>query len=128
MPPSLARRGLPWPAVAVPTPPYSPAFSAGDLLFCSGQIGLADDALVEDFEAQIGQALDNLVSTLQRHGATLTQVVKTTVFLTDMGDFATMNDLYRQRFGEHLPARSTVAVVALPRGASFEIEAIAYVA
>jgi 2-iminobutanoate/2-iminopropanoate deaminase len=97
------------------------------LVFCSGQIGLepATGALVEGVEAQAEQALTNLAAVLGAAGARLEDVVKTTVFLADMADFATVNAVYARRVPEPHPARSTVAVAALPRGARVEIEAVA---
>ncbi|MGH9149011.1 MAG: RidA family protein [Acidimicrobiales bacterium] len=93
---------------------------------CSGQVGLRDGALVEGVAAQATQALANLAALLGGEGARLTHVVKTTVFLTDMADFASMNEAYGAAFGEHRPARSTVAVAALPLGAVVEVEAWAF--
>jgi len=107
-----------------PLAPYTPGVHAGDWLIVSGQVGARDGALVEGgFEAECRQALSNLASVLAEHGATPGDVVKCTVFLTDMGRYATMNDLYAEFFGDHRPARSAVAVAALPLGAAFEIEA-----
>ncbi|MEK7284664.1 MAG: RidA family protein [Chloroflexota bacterium] len=108
--------------------PYSQAILAGELVFCSGQIPLdpATGQLVEgDIAAQTGRVLDNLAAVLAAAGSDLAHVVKTTVFLADLGDFAAMNEAYATRFGEHRPARSTVQVAALPRGARIEIECIA---
>lgn len=108
--------------------PYTPAIRAGQFLFVSGQIGLRDGELVDGgLEAQIAQAFANLEQVLSDNGAAVTDLVKMTVFLVDMADFAVMNDLYARFFGEHLPARSTIAVSALPRGAIFEIEGVAHV-
>lgn len=109
-----------------PVGPYSPVVRAGDLVFTAGQIGIVDGALVPGgLEAETRQALDNLQEVLATAGATLGDVVKVTVFLADMGDFAAMNSIYSERFGEHRPARSAVGVAALPLGARVEIEAIA---
>lgn len=108
--------------------PYSQAILAGELVFCSGQIPLdpATGQLVEgDIAAQTGRVLDNLAAVLAAAGSDLAHVVKTTVFLADLGDFAAMNEAYATRFGEHRPARSTVQVAALPRGARIEIECVA---
>jgi len=108
--------------------PYSQAIRAGDLLFLSGQVGLdpATGALVEGgLEAETTRALQNLEAVLRAAGAGLDRVVRTTVFLVDLGDFATMNAIYARAFGETRPARSTVQVSALPRGARVEIDAIA---
>lgn len=107
-----------------PVGPYSPIVRAGEWLVCSGQIGLRDGAVVEGgVRAETVQALANLKALLESEGATLADVVKTTVFLLDMGDFAPMNEEYAAAFGDHRPARSTVAVAALPLGAGFEVEA-----
>lgn len=111
-----------------PVGPYSPIVRSGGWLVCSGQVGLADGALVEGgVEAQARQGLANLAGLLESEGASLADVVKTTVFLTDMGDFAAMNAIYAESFGDHRPARSTVAVAGLPLGAAFEVEAWAFV-
>ena len=112
----------------MPAPlPYSPAVRAGDWLVVSGQIGQRDGALVAGgFAAQLDQALANLAAVLEAHGAARTDVVKCTVFLTDMADFDALNAGYAAFFGDHRPARSAVAVAALPRGAAVEIEAWCY--
>ena len=111
-----------------PVGPYTPVVRAGDLLFVSGQVGIVDGSLAEGgFGAQAAQALANLRTQVEANGATLDQVVKTTVFLTDMGNFAGMNEIYCEAFGDHRPARSCVAVTALPLGAIFEVEAIVHV-
>ncbi len=110
--------------MTTPVGPYTPVVRAGDWLVCSGQIGIADGALVDGgLEAQTVQALANLESLLHGEGASLADVVKTTVFLTDMGDYAAMNAVYMAAFGDHRPARSAVAVAGLPLGALVEIEA-----
>ncbi len=107
--------------------PYTPAVRAGDLIFVSGQLGAEDGALVAGGVAgQTAQAVANLVERLAEMGAELTDVVKTTCFLIDMEAFATFNAAYVEGFGNHRPARSTVAVRELPVGAVVEIEAIAY--
>lgn len=108
--------------------PYSHAIRAGDLLFCSGQTPLDPDAmtLVEgDIAQQTEQALTNVSAVLEAARLSLSQVVKTTVFLTDMADFQAMNEVYGRAFGDHRPARSTVAVRQLPMDARVEIECIA---
>ena len=108
--------------------PYSPIVRAGQWLICSGQLGLADGKLVEgDLPAQVTQAIKNAASLLESEGSGLEDVVKTTVFLTDMADFAAMNDAYVAAFGDNRPARSAFAVAGLPLGALVEIEAWAYV-
>lgn len=108
--------------------PYSQAIAAGDLLFCAGQIPLAPDtgALVGgDVAAQADQVLKNIEAVLHANKMTFANVVKTTVFLTDLADFAKMNEVYAKYFTHPFPARSTVQVAALPKGANVEIEAIA---
>jgi 2-iminobutanoate/2-iminopropanoate deaminase len=108
--------------------PYSQAIIANGFVFCSGQIALdpATGELIEgDVAAQAERAIQNLRAVLEAAGSSLAHVVKTTVFLQDMADFAAMNAVYAQFFGESPPARSTVGNLALPRGARFEIEAIA---
>lgn len=112
--------------MSTPVGPYTPIVRAGDWLVSSGQIGIADGALVEGLEAQLRQALANLSGLLEGEGASLADVTKTTVFLTTMDDYAVMNDIYIEVFGDHRPARSAVAVAALPLGALIEIEASAY--
>lgn len=108
--------------------PYSQAVAVHDLLFCAGQIPLipATGELVKgNVTAQTTQVLENLGGVLRANGMTYTHVVKTTVFLTDLADFAAMNDIYKIYFSEQPPARSTIQVTALPKGARVEIEAIA---
>ena len=113
--------------MSTPVGPYSPVVRAGGWLVTSGQIGLRDGAIVAGgVRAQTGQALANLRALLEEEGAALASVVKTTVFLTDMADFAAMNEEYAAAFGEHRPARSTIAVTALPLGAAVEVEAWAW--
>ena len=108
--------------MTTPIGPYSPLVRAGDWLVSSGQMGLVDGRLVDGVTAQTTQALENANALLDGHGASLGDVVKTLVFLADMGDFAPMNDAYAAAFGDHRPARSTVGVAALPMGALVEIE------
>ena len=108
--------------------PYSVAIQTDAFVFCSGQIGLdpvAGEIVAGGIEAETRQALANLSSVLAASGLTLAGVVKTTVFLRDMADFPKMNAVYAGFFKENPPARSTVAVAALPKGAAVEIEAIA---
>jgi 2-iminobutanoate/2-iminopropanoate deaminase len=107
--------------------PYSQAIESGDLLLCSGQLGLdpASGVLVDGVEAQAERSLANLMAVLGAAGLTATDVLKTTIFLADMGDFAAVNSVYGRYFPEPYPARSTVAVAALPKGGLVEIEAIA---
>ncbi len=114
--------------MSTPVGPYSPITRGGDLLFTAGQVGIADGALVEGgLEPELRRVFVNLRSVLSSADASLADVVKTTVFLVDMGDYATMNEIYVEEFGEHRPARSAVAVAALPIGARVEIEAVASV-
>ena len=107
--------------------PYSQAIDAGDTVFCSGQLGLdpASGNLREGLEAQTRQSLANLGAVLKAAGLGPERIVKTTIFLVNMGDFAKVNEIYGDFFGSHRPARSTVAVAALPKGGLVEIEAIA---
>jgi 2-iminobutanoate/2-iminopropanoate deaminase len=108
--------------------PYSQAVRSGHLVFCSGQIPLdpLNGQLVEGgIEAQTVRVLDNLAAVLAAADLKLGNVVKTTVFLVSMADFPAMNEVYARYFDEDPPARSTVAVEALPKGARVEIEAIA---
>jgi 2-iminobutanoate/2-iminopropanoate deaminase len=108
--------------------PYTPVVRAGSWLICSGQVGLDGGRLVEGgLEAQLRQALANLASLLEGEGASLADVVKTTVFLTDMAGYQAMNEIYMEAFGDNRPARSAVAVAALPLGALVEVEAWARV-
>ncbi|MBW3589667.1 MAG: RidA family protein [Actinobacteria bacterium] len=108
--------------------PYSQAIRSGDLLFCSGQVALdpATGELIDGgVEEQTEQALKNLTAVVKAAGASLDAVVKTTVFLASMDDFAAMNQVYERHFEGVAPARSTIAVKTLPKNALVEIEAIA---
>ena len=108
--------------------PYSQAIQIGDLLFVSGQVPIdpSTGAIVEgDIKAQAQQSLNNLKAILNAAGTNMGAVVKTTVFLADMNDFAAMNEVYAQFFQEPFPARSAVQVARLPKDAKVEIEAIA---
>ena len=108
--------------------PYSQAIRVDGWVFCSGQIPIDPDTgeLVEgDVQAQTDQVLKNLSAVLVAAGASLSRVVKTTVFLSDMNLFAGMNEVYAQHFGDHRPARAAVAVKTLPKNVDIEIEAIA---
>ena len=108
--------------------PYSQAIKLGGLVFTSGQIGLTPAGeLVEGLQAQANQAFSNLGAILQEAGGSFASVVKFTLFLTDLNDFATVNDIMKQYVAEPFPARSTVGVASLPKGALFEVEAIAQV-
>lgn len=110
--------------------PYSHAVQTGPFYYLSGQLGVdpQTNALADGAEAQARQALENLQSVLASAGLTMDDVVKTTVFLKNIGDFAAINIIYAEAFGENKPARSCVAVAELPRGGLFEIEAVAYMA
>ncbi len=108
--------------------PYVQARIDGDTVYCSGQIGLdpATGALIEGgITAETRRVLDNVTAVLRAAGGGLSDVVKTTVFLVDMADFAAMNEVYAASFAPPHPARSTVAVAALPRGARVEVEVVA---
>ena len=125
---------MPVEPVSTPSAPpvagaYSPAVRAGDWLVLAGQVGLdpATRGIVDGVEAQARQALANIRAILADCGAAMTDVAKTTVFVTDIAEFGTVNAVYAKAFGDHRPARSTVQVAALPAGAQVEIEAWAYV-
>lgn len=108
--------------------PYSQAIRVGQFLFCSGQIPLEPTSMTitaNDVEGQTEQVIKNLTGVLKSQGLTLDSLVKTTVFLKNMGDFAKFNAVYEKYFRAPYPARSTVEVAALPKGALIEIEGIA---
>jgi 2-iminobutanoate/2-iminopropanoate deaminase len=108
--------------------PYSQAIRVGDFVFCSGQLGLdpnTGNLVSGGVEAETRRALENLAAVLQAAGTSLERVVKTTVFLLDMNDFARMNAVYAEFFPANPPARSTIQVARLPRDGRVEIEAIA---
>jgi 2-iminobutanoate/2-iminopropanoate deaminase len=110
--------------------PYSQGVIANGFLFTAGQVALDPDKgelVPGGIAEQTTRALENLRAVLKEAGSDFSQVVKTTVFLVDMADFTPMNEIYGRTFGQHRPARSTVAVAALPRGARVEIEVIARV-
>jgi 2-iminobutanoate/2-iminopropanoate deaminase len=127
----MATKKIIKPAKAAPAlGPYSHGVRVGDLLFCSGQIPI-DPAhpggpLPEGIKAQAERALQNVGIILEDQNLSLANVVKTTVFMTNLGDFGAMNEIYAKFFTENFPARSTVQVAALPRGALVEVEAIAH--
>lgn len=106
--------------------PYSQAVKTGLVVFTSGQIGLdpASGQLSEDFETQVRQAFSNLVAVARASGGSLSNAVKFTLFLTDLGQFAKVNAIMGELVPKPYPARSTVGVASLPRGAQFEVEAI----
>lgn len=109
--------------------PYNHAIRVGDLLFCAGQIPLdpgSGQLVGMEIRAQTERVLENIKLILDDQGLPLSHVVKSTVFLTDLADFAAMNEIYAKYFQTDFPARSTVQVVALPKGARVEIEVIAH--
>lgn len=107
--------------------PYSQAVKANGMVFTSGQIALtpAGEMLENDVSVQTQQVLKNLQAVLEAAGSSLDRVIKTTIFLDNMDDFATVNAIYERAFGDHKPARSTVAVKTLPKNAFVEIDAVA---
>ncbi|MBA3962023.1 MAG: RidA family protein [Chthoniobacterales bacterium] len=108
--------------------PYSQAIRAGSFLFCAGQIPLdpqTGQIVSDDISAQTKRVLENVSAVLRAENLSFGHVVKTTIFLTDIGDFQTVNEIYATYFRENPPARSTVQVSALPKGAKVEIEVIA---
>ena len=109
--------------------PYNQAIVVGDLVFVAGQLGLAPSStemVGAGITEQTEQVMQNLSAILEEAGSGLANLVKTTVFLTDLGDFAAMNEVYARHVGDRPPARSTIQVAALPSGARVEIEAIAH--
>ena len=109
--------------------PYSQAMTLGNLVFTAGQIALDPGTMEivgDDVAAQTERVLQNLRAILEKAGSELGSVLKTTVYLADMDDFAAMNEVYGRHFGDHRPARSTVAVRTLPKDVRVEIDAIAY--
>lgn len=108
--------------------PYSQAVKLGDFLFCSGQISInpkTQEVFTGDIKIQTEMVLDNVEAVLQAAGLNFSHVIKTTIFLTSMADFAVVNEIYATKFKAEPPARSTVAVSALPKGVNVEIEVIA---
>jgi 2-iminobutanoate/2-iminopropanoate deaminase len=125
-----AKEAISPPTAAPAIGPYSPAVRAGNLLFLSGQIPLdpATGQLVEgDIRAQTTRVLQNLGELLKAGGADFSSVVRTTIFLADLGDFAAVNEIYATYFTQPYPARATVQVARLPRDVRVEIDAIAVV-
>ena len=112
--------------MTAPVGPYTPVVRAGDWVIVSGQLGLTPDGLVDGVGEQTRVAVKNLATRLAEVGASLTDVAKTMCFLTDMANFGEFNEAYVEGFGDHRPARSTVAVAGLPVGGLVEIEAWAY--
>jgi 2-iminobutanoate/2-iminopropanoate deaminase len=110
--------------------PYSQAVTTDGYVFCSGQVALdpaTGELIGESVADQTRQALENLSAVLTAAGSTLGHVVKTTIYLTNMDDFATVNDVYSKYFDQNPPARATVGVAALPKGALVEIDCVARV-
>lgn len=111
-----------------PVGPYTPLVRAGEWLVASGQLALVNGSLLDGgITLQVRQAVANLAELLATEGASLTDVAKTTVFLRHISDYSAMNEAYVEAFGDHRPARSAVAVAALPLDALVEIEAWAYI-
>ncbi len=124
----MTRRAVSTSAAPSAVGPYSQGIATGDLVFCSGQIGLdpqTGELAGGGIEGQTERALKNLEAVLDAAGCTMADVVKTTCFLADIGDFAIFNAIYARYFPDPPPARSTFAVAALPKGAIVEVEAIA---
>lgn len=122
-----ARRQVETNAAPAAIGPYSQAIRTDSLVYTAGQVGAdpSTGALLDGVAAQAEQALRNLAAVLDAAGTGLERVVKSTVFLVDMGDFAAVNEVYARHFTPPYPARSTIAVAALPKGAQVEIEVIA---
>lgn len=127
--PESPRRQAVHPPGSRPNGLYSPAIVSGELVFTAGQIGIDPKSgqLAEGFTAQFEQVFRNLTAALEAAGSDTEHILKATVFLADMADYNAMNELYRKQFKGDPPARTTVQVAALPRGARIEIEAIAVV-
>ena len=111
--------------------PYSQAISINGMVYTSGQIALmengSDELLSQDVSIQTKKVLQNLQSVLEEAGSSMDKVIKTTIFLANMDDFVTVNEIYENKFNSHKPARSTVAVKTLPKNALVEIDAVAVV-
>jgi 2-iminobutanoate/2-iminopropanoate deaminase len=118
------------PGIAAPRGPYSPAVRAGDFIYVSGQVPVdpaTNQAVVGDIRTETRQVLNNIRRILEGCGASMADVVRCGVFLTDVKDFAAMNEVYTEFFGEIKPARTTISVPALPLpGCKIEIDAVAY--
>jgi 2-iminobutanoate/2-iminopropanoate deaminase len=113
-----------------PVGPYSQAVVAGNLVFCSGQIAInpwTGTMISDDIESETSMVMENLKAILDESGSSFEDVVKTTIYLIDMSDFAKVNEIYGKYFTKVKPARSTVQVVKLPKGANVEIECIAMI-
>src|SRR5438132_1100870 len=126
----MANKQVIKPAKSAPAAgPYNHAVRVGDLLFCAGQIPLdaaTGNLISGDIKAQTERALQNVKAILDDQGLSFPNVVKSTVFLTNLADFAAMNEVYAKYFTSEYPARSTVQVAALPKGANVEVEVIAH--
>ena len=123
----MARQAISTSGAPAAIGPYSQGIASGDLVFCSGQLGLdpGTGTLVEGVEAQAERALRNLAAVLDAAGCSWADVVKTTIYLANIGDFGTVNGVYARFMADPPPARSTFAVGELPKGGLIEIEAIA---
>ncbi len=109
--------------------PYSQAVAMGDFLFCSGQISIdpkTNEVFTGDVKTQTEMVMKNVEAVLAANGMNFSNIVKTTIFITNMSDFATVNEVYAKSFESAPPARSTVAVAGLPKGVNVEIEVIAH--
>lgn len=109
--------------------PYSQAVQLGDMLFCSGQISInpqTQEVFTGDIKTQTEMVLSNIEAVLSAAGMNFSHVIKTTIFLTSMSDFVTVNEIYAKKFPSNPPARSTVAVSGLPKGVNVEIEVLAH--
>jgi len=124
----MTRQAIQTNGAPAPVGPYSQAIRSGDLVFCSGQVGLdpLTGELVDGLEAQAERAIRNLQAVLDAAGLGFDDVVKTTIFLADVNDFAVVNAIYARFMPEPPPARSTIGVGGLPKNALVEIEAIAH--
>jgi 2-iminobutanoate/2-iminopropanoate deaminase len=110
--------------------PYSQAVRMGDFLFCSGQISIDpknQQVFTGDIQTQTKMVLNNIEAVLKHENMNFSHIIKTTIFLTSMSDFAAVNEIYAQRFSSAPPARSTVQVSGLPKGVNVEIEVIAHI-
>lgn len=123
----MTRTAIKTPNAPAAVGPYSQAIVAGEFVFTAGQVGLdpATGSLVDGIEAQTEQVLRNLAAILEAAGLSMADIVKTSILLADMADFATVNGIYARHMADPPPARSTFAVAGLPRGARIEIEAVA---
>src|SRR5437016_1684894 len=128
--PAMALKKIVKPAKSPPAVgPYNHGVRTGDLLFCAGQIPLdpsTGNLVAGDIKAQTQRVLENIKAILDDQGLSFANVVKSTVFLTNLADFAAMNEVYAKYFSSDFPARSTIQVAALPKGAHVEIEVIAH--